>query len=190
MVFLEEKATLLHGFCIHQNRKCYSEPPHEWRFQRAQPLKPYLIKAFMAQEVRGMQRALAHYQPRRETDASCSPDDLERFSNTYVLTDSIEGGFFLRKKPLCGVVSVYSNWRIAITAPRRVHRSQLDGRGGSAARPLDCRQDCPKNRTHCPFLGFASKFLQIFILCIILTMDQNSSNLCIFSKKQLFFALW
>jgi hypothetical protein len=39
---------------------------------------------------------------------------LERFSNTYVLTDSIEGGFFLRKKPLCGVVSVYSNWRTAI----------------------------------------------------------------------------
>src|ERR1035438_6986948 len=115
---------------------------------------------------------------------------LERFSNTYVLTDSIEGGFFLRKKPLCGVVSVYSNWRTAITAPRRVHRGQLDGRGGSAARPLDCRQDCPKNRTHCPFLGLASKFLQIFILCIILTMDQNSSNLCIFSKKQLFFALW
>jgi hypothetical protein len=84
--------------------------------QRAQPLKTYLIKAFMAQEVRGMQRALAHYQPRRETDASCSPDDLERFSNTYVLTDSIEGGFFLRKKPLCGVVSVYSNWRTAIAA--------------------------------------------------------------------------
>ena len=46
---------------------------------------------------------------------------LERFSNTYVLTDSIEGGFFLRKTPLCGVVSVYSNWRTAITAPRRVH---------------------------------------------------------------------
>jgi hypothetical protein len=39
---------------------------------------------------------------------------LERFSNTYVHTDSIEGGFFLRKKPLCGVVSVYSNWRTAI----------------------------------------------------------------------------
>ena len=43
---------------------------------------------------------------------------LERFSNTYVLTDSIEGGFFLRKKPLCGVVSVYSNWRTAITSIR------------------------------------------------------------------------
>ena len=41
---------------------------------------------------------------------------LERFSNTYVLTDSIEGGFFLRKKPLCGAVSVYSNWRTAIAA--------------------------------------------------------------------------
>src|ERR1035438_7218953 len=42
---------------------------------------------------------------------------LERFSNSYVLTDSIEGGFFLRKKPLCGVVSVYSNWRTAIERP-------------------------------------------------------------------------
>jgi len=39
---------------------------------------------------------------------------LERFSNTYVLTGFIDGGFFLRKKPLCGVVSVYSNWRTAI----------------------------------------------------------------------------
>ncbi len=39
---------------------------------------------------------------------------LDLFSNTYVLTDSIEGGFFLRKKPLCGVVSVYSYWRTAI----------------------------------------------------------------------------
>ena len=59
-----------------------------------------------------------------------NPEDapvLERFSNTYVLTDSIEGGFYfhpsdedlslgtpLRKKPLCGVVSVYCNWRTAI----------------------------------------------------------------------------
>jgi hypothetical protein len=79
-------------------------------------VKPYLITAFMGQEVRGMQSALDHDQPRRETDASCSPDDLERFSNTYVPTDSIEGGFFLRKKPLSGVVSVYRNWRTAIAA--------------------------------------------------------------------------
>jgi hypothetical protein len=39
---------------------------------------------------------------------------LERFSKTFVLTGFIDGGFFLRKKPLCGVVSVYSNWRTAI----------------------------------------------------------------------------
>ena len=57
----------------------------------------------------------------REIHPSCKAPEaafatLERFSNTYVLTDSIEGGFFLRKKPLCGVVSVYSNWRTAIAA--------------------------------------------------------------------------
>jgi hypothetical protein len=39
---------------------------------------------------------------------------LERFSNTYVQTSFVECGFFLRKKPLDGMVSVYSNWRTAI----------------------------------------------------------------------------
>jgi hypothetical protein len=39
---------------------------------------------------------------------------LERFSNPYVFTGFVEGGFFLRKKPLCGMVPVYSNWRTAI----------------------------------------------------------------------------
>src|ERR1017187_9340991 len=48
---------------------------------------------------------------------------LERFSNTYVLTDSIEGGFFLRKKPLSCVVSVYSIWRTAIATPASKDRS-------------------------------------------------------------------
>jgi hypothetical protein len=34
---------------------------------------------------------------------------LKRFSNTYTLTNSVECGFFLGKKPLGGVLSVYSN---------------------------------------------------------------------------------
>jgi hypothetical protein len=39
---------------------------------------------------------------------------LERFSNWYSLTCILEGGFFLRKKPLGILVSVYSYWRTAL----------------------------------------------------------------------------
>jgi hypothetical protein len=48
------------------------------------------------------------------TDKRCGA--LERFSNTYILTGSDAGGFFLMKKPLGSMVPVYSNWRIAIVA--------------------------------------------------------------------------
>jgi hypothetical protein len=39
---------------------------------------------------------------------------IERFSNWYSLTYFIEGGFFLRKKPLSLLASVYSYWRTAL----------------------------------------------------------------------------
>jgi len=39
-------------------------------------------------------------------------------------------------------------------------------------------------------MGFAAKFLQIFIFCIIFTLDKKSSNQFVFSKKQLFIVLW
>ena len=39
---------------------------------------------------------------------------LERFSNWYSLTHFIEGDFFLRKKPLSLLASVYSYWRTAL----------------------------------------------------------------------------
>ena len=39
---------------------------------------------------------------------------LERFSNWYSLTYFIEGDFFLRKKPLSLLASVYSYWRTAL----------------------------------------------------------------------------
>src|ERR1035438_7624605 len=67
---------------------------------------------------------------------------LERFSNTYVLTDSIEGGFFLRKKPLCGVVSVYSNWRTAITRRWRLDRGtgRFEGAVGCKGSPKHARK--------------------------------------------------
>jgi hypothetical protein len=48
---------------------------------------------------------------------------LERFSNTYALTNSVEGGFFLMKKPLGGKVSVYSKWRTAITVRIGISRA-------------------------------------------------------------------
>ena len=44
---------------------------------------------------------------------------LERFSNSGALSGSVQGDFFLRKKPLGIVISVYSNWRTAVRcAPR------------------------------------------------------------------------
>jgi hypothetical protein len=39
---------------------------------------------------------------------------LERFSNLRALSRHVQGGFFLRKKPLGILPSVYSNWRTAI----------------------------------------------------------------------------
>ena len=39
---------------------------------------------------------------------------LEQFSNSCALLSSVQGGFFLRKKPLIIVLSVYSNWRTPI----------------------------------------------------------------------------
>jgi hypothetical protein len=42
------------------------------------------------------------------------PQPLERFSNWYSLTYFIEGDFFLRKKPLSLLASVYSYWRTAL----------------------------------------------------------------------------
>lgn len=41
---------------------------------------------------------------------------LERFSNTCALSSYVQGGFFLRKKPLERMASVYSNWRTAVAA--------------------------------------------------------------------------
>jgi hypothetical protein len=47
---------------------------------------------------------------------------LERFSNWYSLTYFIEGDFFLRKKPLSLLASVYSYWRTALVVSRIVTR--------------------------------------------------------------------
>jgi len=41
-------------------------------------------------------------------------EELEQFSNSCALFSCVQGGFFLRKKPLIIVLSVYSNWRTAI----------------------------------------------------------------------------
>ena len=49
-------------------------------------------------------------------DITLADGALERFSNTRALTSGVQGGFFLRKKPLERVASVYSNWRTAITS--------------------------------------------------------------------------
>jgi hypothetical protein len=45
--------------------------------------------------------------------------ELERFSNWYSLTHFIEGDFFLRKKPLSLLASVYSYWRTALKKNKR-----------------------------------------------------------------------
>jgi hypothetical protein len=45
---------------------------------------------------------------------------LVHFSNLHGLFDGNEGGFFLRKKPLECLVSVYSNSENAITAARNI----------------------------------------------------------------------
>jgi hypothetical protein len=39
---------------------------------------------------------------------------LERFSHTPTLASSVQGGFFLRKKPLGSMASEYSNGRTAL----------------------------------------------------------------------------
>jgi predicted nucleic acid-binding protein len=44
---------------------------------------------------------------------------LEQFSNSCALFSCVRGGFFLRKKPLIILLSVYSNWRTAITETLR-----------------------------------------------------------------------
>jgi hypothetical protein len=46
-------------------------------------------------------------------------DISERFSNRCILDSSVEDGFFLRKKPLSGVVSGYSYWRTSIARGKR-----------------------------------------------------------------------
>jgi hypothetical protein len=43
-------------------------------------------------------------------------DILELFSSSYRVAKFLRGGFFLRKKPLGGYVSLYTNWRTAIVA--------------------------------------------------------------------------
>ena len=39
---------------------------------------------------------------------------LEQFSNSCALLSCVQGGFFLREKPLIIVLSVCSNWRTAM----------------------------------------------------------------------------
>jgi hypothetical protein len=41
---------------------------------------------------------------------------LELFSNRCSPIETVQGDFFLRKKPLAAVASVYSNWRTAIVS--------------------------------------------------------------------------
>jgi len=48
-------------------------------------------------------------------------DMLERFSSSREVTDIVQGGFSLRKKPLSACGSLYTNWRTAIVARRRGH---------------------------------------------------------------------
>jgi hypothetical protein len=48
---------------------------------------------------------------------------LRRLSHIYVLTGSVESGFFLRKNPLRGMIPVYSNWRTSIAACNAAERT-------------------------------------------------------------------
>ncbi len=41
---------------------------------------------------------------------------LEQFSNSRGVFRTLQGGFFLRKKPLGRSDSIYTNWRTAIAA--------------------------------------------------------------------------
>jgi hypothetical protein len=39
---------------------------------------------------------------------------LEHFSNTRAVLSGVQGGFFLRKKPLDILLSLYTNWKNAL----------------------------------------------------------------------------
>jgi hypothetical protein len=39
---------------------------------------------------------------------------LEHFSNTRAVLSGVQGGFFLRKKPLGILLSLYTNWKNAL----------------------------------------------------------------------------
>jgi hypothetical protein len=43
-------------------------------------------------------------------------DALEHFSNTRAVLSGVQGGFFLRKKPLGILLSLYTNWKNALKA--------------------------------------------------------------------------
>jgi hypothetical protein len=58
---------------------------------------------------------------------------LERFSNLQILTSFVEGGFFLKKKPLGGVVPVYINWRTALVAEAGADGHAFAANGAAAA---------------------------------------------------------
>jgi hypothetical protein len=51
---------------------------------------------------------------------------------------------------------------------------------------LSLPPDCPKNGHSCPFLGFTSIFLRIFIDIDLTHKEQNTSNYIIFNNKQRF----
>jgi hypothetical protein len=41
---------------------------------------------------------------------------LEHFSNTRAVLSGVQGGFFLRKKPLGILLSLYTNWKNALNS--------------------------------------------------------------------------
>jgi hypothetical protein len=41
-------------------------------------------------------------------------ENLEHFSNTRAVLSGVQGGFFLRKKPLGILLSLYTNWKNAL----------------------------------------------------------------------------
>ena len=69
---------------------------------------------------------------------------LEQFSHSCALFSSVQGGFFLRKKPLIIVLSVYSNWRTAIA--RQSARGRCGSSGGAKPRLRIDQQ--PRQRAH------------------------------------------
>jgi hypothetical protein len=60
---------------------------------------------------------------------------LEHFSNTRAVLSGVQGGFFLRKKPLGILLSLYTNWKNALVVwGYATGCAEVDETGGRLAR--------------------------------------------------------